>query len=119
MFSSFKQGKRHRGGRSSKWHGKLREAWNKDCHCYWCGVKTEIENRIGEKDQIPTAATLDHVYSNYDLRRLLKGGTKVVVACFKCNNKRSAAETRKVFPNSYDMKKNHVSIIQILKDKTV
>ena len=114
MFSSFKQGKRNRGGRSSKWHQKLRDAYNKNPHCHWCGVKTDIENRIGNGDQIPTAATLDHVYSNYDLRRLLKNGTKTVLACFKCNNKRSAGECRKVFPNSYDMRNNRISIIELL-----
>lgn len=116
MFSSFKQGRRNRGGRSSRWHQKLRDAYNENCHCFYCGIKTIIENRNdgGNVDQVPNAATLDHIYSNLDLRRLLKGGDKVVLSCFKCNNKRSAAECRKVFPNSYDMRNNRIRLTELL-----
>lgn len=117
MFSSFKQGRRNKGGRASKWHKKLLDAWGKHPHCHYCGTLTIIENRNngGEVDQVHNAATLDHVYSNLDLRRLLKGGDKTVLACFKCNNKRSASETRKVYPNIYDMRNNRVRIIELLK----
>ena len=119
MFSSFKQGRRNKGGIASKWHQKLRDAFGKNPHCHHCGIETIIENRTngGEVDQLPNAATLDHVYSNLDLRRLLDGGRKVVLSCFKCNSKRSAAEVRKVYPNSYDMRNNHISIIELLKQK--
>jgi len=115
MFSSFKQGKRRKGGRSSSWHKQLLDNWNNNPRCYWCGNVTVIsKNRSHIKGLPPLEATLDHVYSNYDLRRLLKGGSKTVVACNMCNNKRAAAETRLVYPNSYDKRNNRISIIKLL-----
>lgn len=116
MFSSFKQGKRRKGGKSSKWHQRLLTMWDSCKYCFYCGVETIIENRTnnGTTDQVDNAATLDHVYSNLDLRRLLRGGDKVVLSCYRCNNKRSAMEVRKVYPNNYDKRNNRVSIINLL-----
>lgn len=116
MFSSFKQGRRKKGGRSSRWHERLMKMWTIYRKCCYCGVETVIENRNGNGtvDQVDNAATLDHVYSNLDLRRLLKGGDRVVLACYKCNNKRSAQEVRRVYPNSYDKRNNKISIINLL-----
>lgn len=114
MFSSFKQGRRRTGGRSSKWHQLLRTKWFKNPHCHWCNVITVIDGERGSVNQNPLAATLDHIYSNLDLRRLIDGGKTVVVSCERCNGKRSHAEVTKVYPNIYDKRHNKVSIIEIL-----
>jgi len=118
MFSSFKQGKKPHSGRSTKWHQRLVDVHNRNPCCHYCGIETLLENRMDEwNSHLPNAATLDHVFSNYDIRRLLKGGRDLVVlSCYKCNNKRSSRETKLVYSNTYDKRNNKISLIQLLKN---
>lgn len=124
MFSLTKQGRRNKGGKASKWHFKLRSLWVKNPFCYHCDELTTLHDRfcdsyIHGQDQKNHAATLDHLYSNLDIRRLLKGGDKVVISCYYCNNHRSSREVRQVFPNLYDVRNNYVSIKNILNGITM
>lgn len=68
---------------------KLR-LWEEDPHCHWCGI---ITNPNPLKHNAVTA-TVDHIYSNYDLRRRVS--SRVVLACSKCNNFRSEQETNQL-----------------------
>ena len=63
-------------------------------HCYWCSVETLFVGDGYIKRPNPRMATVDHLYSRYDLRRYVKGNQKLVLACFHCNNSRAAQETK-------------------------
>lgn len=115
MFSGFIQGKRKKGGKASKWHANLRERWHKNPCCHWCGCETVINNRLDNGSQKDNAATLDHLFSNLDLRRLLKGGNKLVLACYKCNQRRNNAENRLVYSNNFDLRNNRIDLVGLLK----
>jgi len=65
-------------------------------HCHWCGVETLLVGNGHIKRANPRMATVDHLYSRYDLRRYVKGEQKRVLACFRCNNSRSAQETKRL-----------------------
>jgi hypothetical protein len=71
---------------------KLR-LYAEDPRCYWCGIETILTNisRLGSKVN-PRMATVDHTISRFDPRRWVKGEGKKVLACFKCNQERSAKE---------------------------
>jgi hypothetical protein len=71
--------------------------WNKDPHCFYCGVETVIIDQPRIKGVPSNLATLDHKYSKFDYRRYLPtNGTEErnVLACFRCNNKRAAFEDK-------------------------
>ena len=65
-------------------------------YCHWCGCLTTLTNIKHIKGQPnPTMATVDHVLSKFDVRRWVEhkpGEIRKVLACFKCNNQRSADE---------------------------
>ncbi len=71
--------------------------WTKDPHCYWCGIKTELEHDITKPSDI--TATIDHIRSRYSENRPKpeerdKKWTSgiIVLACYKCNNTRASVE---------------------------
>ena len=71
--------------------------FNENPYCHWCGEKTTLTNVSHIKGQPdPMMATIDHVISKYDPRRWVKGQQKKVLACFKCNARRSAEETERL-----------------------
>lgn len=71
------------------------DLWKKqNGHCYYCGVKT-VKLSPGFNGIIPyNAATLEHLYSKYDIRRFLQKfkRSNTVMACLKCNSDRATRE---------------------------
>ena len=71
-----------------------------DPHCHWCGELTVLTSDKEIKGQPnPRMATVDHLISRYHPKRWVKakpGEIRQVLACFECNNKRSAVETNKI-----------------------
>lgn len=71
-------------------HRKARNAlWNENPKCHWC----EILTIIPEGKEISLSAnhaTLDHLYSKWEIRELpsLKDIQRTVLACNSCNERR-------------------------------
>ena len=63
-------------------------------HCHYCGVLTVLtEAGVEEYKDNPNHATIDHVYSRFDLRRwVCNNEERYVLSCRKCNNDRQARE---------------------------
>jgi hypothetical protein len=110
MFQQFE--KRQKRGKTS-WMGReLRKRWDQNDSCRKCGCKTILETGNIQNDN---SATLDHLYSNLDIRRLIKESRYIVVLwCHKCNQRKAVKEVRAIFTSVYDAKNNKVSIINIL-----
>lgn len=72
-----------------------RKRWEKNPHCYWCGIPTIWYDRNGGK-QPDNAATLDHIRSRYVPMRAQQDGQWkngiIVLACHKCNQDRCTQE---------------------------
>lgn len=69
--------------------------------CYYCGVLTKLPKsqkytRKGTKVN-PRMATVEHVYSRMDIRRLITD--KSVLACVSCNNAKAYRDYDLVFNN--------------------
>jgi hypothetical protein len=69
--------------------------FQRDPHCYWCGVRTVWHEVPGKAP--PNAATTDHVRSRYAAARADDGRPRRpgirVLACLRCNNLRAQVET--------------------------
>ena len=82
-------------GESKKNRKKVSELWkNQNGKCYYCGIKT-IKLTPGFCGIIPmNAATLEHLYSRYDIRRFIQINKRsnTVMACRKCNSDRATKE---------------------------
>ncbi len=63
--------------------------------CCYCNRHCVWENRSGYRGALlPDQATIEHVYSKYDLRRFAIGGNEeLMMACNKCNQDRNHRET--------------------------
>jgi len=73
------------------------QLFNLDPRCHWCGKETILTNipNISKKTMNPLMATIDHIYSRFDLRRWVKSESpKKVLACYQCNNERSIIEEK-------------------------
>lgn len=92
--------------KSGAWRQRER-LWKENPHCHWCGQLTILlpqevwlRNAKGSKRErrirIPDlAATIDHIYSKWDVRRsrsLMPGERRHVLACFRCNVNRGRAD---------------------------
>jgi hypothetical protein len=72
--------------------------WNENPHCHWCGKLTVLTNlaKIGNNPD-PDMATVDHIVSRYSYYRWVRKSRneeqRKVLACYDCNQKRSAQET--------------------------
>ena len=72
--------------------------WEKDPHCYYCGVLTILPPAgIIKSSSDPNLATIDHVYSKFNLMRWVKSEgedkkNRYVLSCQKCNNERQRRE---------------------------
>jgi 5-methylcytosine-specific restriction endonuclease McrA len=69
------------------------QLWNEDPHCYWCGVFTEEPIQNGGRLSDDTA-TLDHLYTRYEMEKRVSEGNPFVLACNKCNHDRGEAATQ-------------------------
>lgn len=71
------------------------QLWKENPHCHWCGRLTQVTNiRNGVLPE--DAATVDHLFSRYNVKRWLHHRhdepTKVL-SCYKCNHDRGNKET--------------------------
>lgn len=70
-------------------------------YCYWCNTLTILNPKGVELDtrKVPNLATLDHLYSKLNPYRTIpcrNNEIRIVLACYKCNNKRSQIEEREI-----------------------
>jgi hypothetical protein len=76
--------------------------WEKNPHCHYCGVKTEpTEAGVNKCTHNPNTATVDHVYSRFNLKRWVygeEGEVRYVLACQHCNNQRQIQEFKSLPP---------------------
>jgi hypothetical protein len=67
--------------------------WQEDPHCYWCGQTTVLPHP-GLPQDLPTMATVDHLYSRFHPARhqLPRRDDYTVLACQACNRARCRRE---------------------------
>lgn len=63
--------------------------------CFYCGILTDWPKHIQGQSLLPYAATIEHLYPKWDIRRALS--EKVVLACYKCNNGKNIDDYNKMF----------------------
>jgi hypothetical protein len=87
---------------------------DQDPRCYWCGRETILTNISEIKGKPnPLLATIDHLISRYNPERWIKakeGENRKVLACFECNNGRSAKETKQLHPMEVYLRGNGYSL---------
>ena len=72
------------------------QLWETDPHCYWCGKLTiwiDLSKRV-KKQEWKDAATIDHLYTRYEMEMRKTNGNPVVLACQECNHRRGAEATK-------------------------
>lgn len=79
-------------GNSKENRARRNELFAQDPHCYWCTDLTVCVEMDGGTFPM-NAATLDHVFSRYTPHLRTGEGNPTVLACWKCNNRRSREET--------------------------
>jgi hypothetical protein len=77
----------------AKRKGQRERLHARDPHCYWCGRLT----RVIAPCTSPDLATLEHLRSRFNPRRVNMDGTPashgiIVLACYQCNNERGQIE---------------------------
>lgn len=74
-----------------------RRLWDINPHCHYCGVTTVFppSGKCWAANEPNNMATLDHLYSRWDIRRLFPASEKkVVLSCLKCNRDKNFREMR-------------------------
>lgn len=82
------------GTQTKRLKRRRRELFEADPTCHWCGIVTVWRDNPALPPPDDTA-TLDHLYCrSHPLRRVPHDGSypRYVLACYKCNNERSADE---------------------------
>lgn len=99
-------------------HGRtLRKMYKKNTHCCYCGKHT-ILNRVGGSAKDNTA-TIEHIYSAYDIRRnIKKGARKMKLACYKCNWEKGLEIRRLIFDDYIESYYQEVNLIELLGNTT-
>lgn len=72
-----------------------KKAHEKNPHCHWCGVLTELT--VGQRDcRTPTTATTDHVKCRpeCETQEEWDAETNLVLACHACNTRRAESWTK-------------------------
>lgn len=87
---------------------KVQKLFKKQKNCYYCGIKLKMAKQgVNGCDQDKNVATLEHLYSKLDIRRLLS--KKSVLACASCNHSRAERDFDLVYNNgTYTVKNDHV-----------
>jgi hypothetical protein len=71
--------------------------WVENPHCRICGRLTVLPVQDKHAPQTPDTATLDHLFSRYDVRRYLyTTGPRYRLLCRECNNTRGVQETESI-----------------------
>lgn len=70
-----------------------RQLFDADPKCHWCGRETVWTELPGGKLP-PNAATLDHLYTRYEMETRASMGNPFVLACNQCNHDRGEEATR-------------------------
>lgn len=70
------------------------QLWNQNPYCYWCGIYTKLDERRKGGKLFPDSATLDHLYTKYEMEKRVAYGNPFVLACNKCNHDRGAEATK-------------------------
>lgn len=63
--------------------------------CFYCGIKTIIQHRNLTQNYPANTATVEHLYSKFDMRRALS--KKTVLSCLKCNAKKAKDDGNIIF----------------------
>jgi len=100
-------------GRHSYLARELRRLFDKYPQCSFCYRTLRLpENHCAEDNM----ATIEHIYSRLDIRRLIPGcENKIRLCCYRCNQDRNTAETAEFHKNYYNLQ---VSIIELLNNKS-
>ena len=68
------------------------EIYDKNPHCFWCGIKMNFHSHINGVPIPDDAVTVDHLYPLSDLRRQWYKKhhipSPIILSCYKCNHKR-------------------------------
>ena len=72
---------------------RLENLYKKNPRCYWCGCEVKMFNDQDERDKSKRGATLDHVFSKLNPRRLLRKKGTLVLSCRQCNQDREVKES--------------------------
>lgn len=84
--------------------GDIARLWFKQGgNCYYCGRTMFFHSHVQGETMPDNQATIEHVYSKYDIRRLLDS-KKVVAACRRCNMM-AAKKDIGIIHNKYGPKK--------------
>jgi hypothetical protein len=74
--------------------------FDKNPHCYYCGIETKDYPHQNGVAQPEDKATLEHLYPRYKKKRHYPKGIeleeKYVLSCKKCNEKRGEAHCKKI-----------------------
>ena len=70
-----------------------RQLFEQDPHCHWCGCLTIWLDQDGGAYP-DNFATLDHLYTRYEMEKRVELGNPFVLACNKCNHDRGAEATK-------------------------
>lgn len=76
-------------------------------------VKPLFHHKILEEGMPPRAATIEHIYSKWDVRRHLKN--PVVAVCYKCNQDKAALDEKRALQGYYSWKRYDGLLINYLK----
>jgi hypothetical protein len=84
--------------------------------CCYCGCQTILPKKGYRGKHSENTSTIEHIYSNFDLRRLFLLGRfeKIKMSCLKCNHARGREEEIKIFEN-YPSRKYKKLLINLLK----
>lgn len=75
--------------------------WTKPQNCHHCGCSV-VRAKSGQKRNKDNTATIDHIFSRYDIRRACVNGSKWVLSCHKCNDHRCRVDNRRMQQINFD-----------------
>ncbi len=80
---------------STKSHNaRLKNLWQKNPHCFWCGCEVIIFENDGSRSKGPSAATLSRLISKNDPQYSFGIKNYLILSCRKCSDTLSSEEER-------------------------
>jgi len=87
--------------------------------CFYCGCNTVLPAHHSQNKGFDKMATIEHVYSKNDLRRLLiPQFSKIKLSCYKCNNSKGLEDRNKAMANYNYAERHDGLLINLLKKYT-